>query len=117
MLKYRNSTTKEQFKSYYLDWSEEQIRSVPPQFSTQLKWEITDRFGNVWTVTFTGEVGEFTVEGKTSTGVPFKIWLYLSGDRVEIIKAFDGGRNIRSDRLLGKYKELAHMVMWSRSGS
>lgn len=110
MLKYLNTTTKEQFKSYYLDLAGEKINSVPSQLPTQRSWEITDNFGNAWTVSFTGEVGEFTVEGKMSTGVPFKIWLYLSGDRVEIVKAFDGGRNIRSDRLLGKYKELACMV-------
>lgn len=110
MLKYLNTTTKEQFKSYYLDWAGEKINSVPSQLPTQRSWEIADNFGNTWTVTFTGRVGEFTVEGKTSAGVSFKVWMYLSGDSVEIVKAFDSGRNIRSDRLLKKYKELAHMV-------
>lgn len=110
MLKYRNMTTKEQFKSYYLDWAGERIHSVPSRFFAQRSWEIADNFRNVWTVTFTGEVGEFTVEGTAASGAPFKVWLYLSGDSVEIVKAYDGRQNIRSDVLLRKYKELACMV-------
>lgn len=109
MLKFRNVTSKENFRSY-ADWAEERITPKGTDWPRTCVWLVEDRFGNAWTVTFTGEVGDFTVEGKTSAGTAFKVWLYLSGDSAEIVKAYDGGRNIRSDRLLGKYKELACMV-------
>lgn len=39
-----------------------------------------------------------------------KVYLYLSGDSFEIMRAVEGKRHIQSDRLLGKYKYLALMV-------
>lgn len=108
-MKITNTTTRESFHAH-IDWAEEQIASISTQFPRMRAWKIHDRFGNEWTVTFTGDVGEFTVEGKAENGIPFKVYLYLSGDSFEIIKATDGKRNIRSDRLLGKYKYLALMV-------
>lgn len=109
MLKFQNTTTKENFQSH-VDWAEEWIASAPTPHSGTRSWKIGDRFGNTWGVTFTGNVGEFTVEDTTPEGSPFKVYLYLSGDKIEIVKALDNGRNIQSDRLLGKYKCLALMV-------
>lgn len=109
MLKFQNATTKENFLSR-VSWADEWIASAPTPCSGTRAWKIGDRFGNAWDVTFTGNVGEFTVEGTTPEGSPFKVYLYMSGDKIEIIKALDNGRNIQSDRLLGKYKYLALMV-------
>lgn len=108
-MKITNTTTRERFHAH-IDWAEEQIASIPTRFSGTEAWKIHDRFGNEWVVTFTGDVGEFTVEGKTESGVPFKVYLYLSGDSFEIMRAVEGKRHIQSDRLLGKYKYLALMV-------
>jgi hypothetical protein len=64
---------------------------------------------NQWKLIFTGNVGEFTIGG-TNNGSAFVVAMYLSGDKVEIVEAFERGRCIRSDRLLKKYRELTLMV-------
>ncbi|NBH77049.1 hypothetical protein D3Z52_02390 [Clostridiaceae bacterium] len=92
-MKITNTTTRERFHAH-IDWAEEQIASIPTRFSGTEAWKIHDRFGNEWVVTFTGD----------------KVYLYLSGDSFEIMRAVEGKRHIQSDRLLGKYKYLALMV-------
>ena len=88
----------------------QKIELLPVRWPRMRMWKISDHSGNGWVVTFTGDVGEFTVSGTMESGVPFKVWLYLSGDRFEIMKATEGRRNIKSDRLLRKYRPLGCMV-------
>lgn len=118
MLKFLNVTTKEDFLSYK-DWARQQISPMTTQCSGTQAWKISDHFGNTWDVTFSrngGELtasendGEFTVGGMTTNSSPFKVYLHLCGDAVEIVMATENGRTIRSDRLLKKYRELSVMV-------
>ncbi len=107
-MQYTNVTTKEAFQSY-LDWSGQHIEPLNADSKTIRSWTICDRFMNQWKLIFTGNVGEFTIGG-TNDGAAFVVAMYLSGDKVEIMEAFDRGRCIRSNRLLKKYRELALMV-------
>lgn len=107
-MRYTNVTTKEAFQSH-LDWAEQRIEPLHTDSKTVCSWTIYDRFMNQWKLVFTGNVGEFTVGGINNGGA-FVVAMCLSGDKFEIVEAFDRGRCIRSDRLLKKYKELALMV-------
>lgn len=107
-MRYTNVTTKESFQAH-LDWAEQCIEPLHTDSSTVRSWMICDRFMNQWKLIFTGNVGEFTIGG-TNNGSAFVVAMYLSGDKVEIVEAFERGRCIRSDRLLKKYRELTLMV-------
>ena len=107
-MRYTNVTTKESFQAH-LDWAEQCIEPLHTDSSTVRSWMICDRFMNQWKLIFTGNVGEFTIGG-TNNGSAFVVAMYLSGDKVEIVEAFERGRCIRSDRLFKKYRELTLMV-------
>ena len=107
-MRYTNVTTNESFQAH-LDWAEQCIEPLHTDSSTVRSWMICDRFMNQWKLIFTGNVGEFTIGG-TNNGSAFVVAMYLSGDKVEIVEAFERGRCIRSDRLLKKYRELTLMV-------
>lgn len=109
MIIYQNVTTKENFQKH-IEWANQNIKPIDIQQKSIQEWEISDRFGNVWTVSFNGNVGEFLIENKSHFQTSFVVYLYLSGERIEIVKAVDNGRKIKSDRFLKKYKELALMV-------
>lgn len=107
-MRYTNVTAKAAFQSN-LDWAEQRIEPLDVDNKTVRSWRICDRFLNQWKLIFNGNVGEFTISG-TNDGATFVVAMYLTGDKIEIVEAFDGGRHIRSDRLLKKYRELALMV-------
>lgn len=107
-MQFTNVTTKEAFQSH-LAWAEQHIEPLHADSKTTRSWTICDRFMNQWKLIFTGNVGEFTIGG-SNDGAAFVVAMYLSGDKVEIVEAFDRGRCIRSDRLLKKYTELALMA-------
>lgn len=107
-MRYTNITTKDGFQSY-LEWTGQHMEQTPTRSSSVRSWQIRDRFMNQWDLIFNGNVGEFTIKG-THDGVTFVVAMYLSGDKFEIVEAFDNGRHIRADRLLKKYRDLGLMA-------
>ena len=108
MLTYRNVTTKENFLAN-IEWANQSIKPINTQRKNVREWEINDGFGNTWAVLFNGNVGEFSISN-SQTENPFIVYLYLSGDQFEIVKANDNGRNIQSKRLLKKYNNLTFVI-------
>jgi hypothetical protein len=103
-----NVTTKQELQEA-IDWQGLQIEKTEPPFPLYRSWHVKNKFGSEWTINFVNEVGEFTVSGLN--GEPFTLYLYLSGNKMEIHKAVDSrGRTIQSERLLRKYRHIACMV-------
>lgn len=74
-----------------MDWAEQRIEPLDVDNKTVRSWRICDRFLNQWKLIFNGNVGEFTISG-TNDGATFVVAMYLTGDKIEIVEAFDGGR-------------------------
>jgi hypothetical protein len=108
MIRFTNRTTKEDFVNG-IEWRWQTINPVESDGNFARSWDVADRFENEWKITFTGKVNEFTISNDKHTK-PFILYLILIGDKVEIHKAIENGRNIKSDRLLRKYTRLADMV-------
>ena len=117
MIRLENNTTKEKFLRHIELFKEEihpmQIWTVHVgdynPFRNWKFWELSDPY-NKWIITFTGEVGEFKVEGEEFNGKPFVIYLYLTDSQVEIHMALENGRRLKADRFLNKYKLLAYTI-------
>lgn len=112
MLKFRNMTRLDKFKKS-MEWSGNQIEELKPEGQYPKKaWRISDRFGNVWNVVFTGNVSEFVISNvpQNSYEKPFSVWIVSSGNEIEIHKADKNGRHIKSDLLLKEFANLAMMV-------
>jgi hypothetical protein len=103
-----NVTTKQELQEA-IDWQGLQISPMENPLPRRKSWHVKDRFMNDWKIDFMGEVGEFTVS--SLNGELFTVYLYLSGNKMEIHKAVDSrGRTIQSERLLRKYRHIACMV-------
>ena len=124
MVSINNITTKESFIRHIELFDEEihpmQILSVHVGADSPVRnwkcWELSDKFQNTWTITFTGNVGEFKVEGEEN-GKPFAVFFYFSGSKAEINMAIENGRKLKADRFLNKYKFLAlHICCYFKLG-
>jgi hypothetical protein len=104
MIKFRNLTTRERFDQK-VDLEGLSIRPLGT-----VVWDITNKYGCKWRVRFLGEVGDFAVSGP-GRGRYDNVYLYLSGDKVELYKVIDTrGCTLKSDRFLKKYREVATLV-------
>lgn len=111
MLKFTNTTSKENFLKE-IEWSGKEIKPIEAYGRDQKLWKIIDRFGNEWNVLFTGSVDEYSI-----FNVPhclcdklFRVDIISRGNKIEIHKVTKNGKNIKSDRLLKQFAQLAMMV-------
>lgn len=109
MIKFINRTTHKEFLDI-LKARMQEIKSIESNGKFAGIWAVYDKYENEWKITFTGNVGEFTIANEHDITNPFKVYLYLEDNKVEIRKAIEYKRNITSDRLLRKYSRLATMV-------
>lgn len=110
MITFKNVTTKEKFLKNN-EWAGQTIRPIESWGETTRAWIIEDKFGNEWTLFFSGKSGEFIIGDESGKSVPpFRVYLCVNDNQFSILHAVDNGRKIKSDRLLKKYKELALMV-------
>ena len=111
MWKFINNTTKENFLEN-IEWSGNKIERIQIPFKRPKLWQISDRFGNVWEVLFKGDVGEYSISNvcRYPSDKPFTVDIISNGNKVEIHKAIKNRRNIKSDRLLKQFSQIAMMV-------
>lgn len=105
MLKFENTTTREVFEKS-VGWSKSKIEEMEKQYENQRAWKISDRFGNVWNVLFTGNVDEYRV----SYGNEFSIDILMYENMVEIHRAIKNGRSLKADRNLKQFTQVALLV-------
>ena len=109
MIKFINRMTKEEFFEV-IQWHGQKIEPIESSYKSERIWKVTDKYDNEWKIVFTGNVNEFTISSEQDPVNPFKVYMLLNGDRVEIHKAMEYKRNITSERLLRKYSRIATMV-------
>lgn len=111
MYKFENKTKKKDFVES-IEWSRNIVERIQIPFKKPKQWRISDRFGNVWTILFKGDNNEYSISNvcKYPSDKPFTVDIISSGNKIEIHKAMKNGRNIKSDRLLKSFSELAMMV-------
>lgn len=111
MLILKNNTTKASFESN-LSWNKHKIEELENPYQNQRAWKISDRFGNVWNILFTGNVNEYRIsyEPQYDGDDTFSVDIVTSGDIVEIHQAIKNGRTLKSDRNLKQFINLALML-------
>lgn len=110
MFKFTNVTTKENFLKK-IEWSEEEITPIEAFGNSQKSWKIIDRFDNEWNILFTGndEYSIYSVPHHSCDEL-FRVDIVSSGNKIEIHRATKNGKNIKADRLLKQFAQLAIMV-------
>ena len=105
MLKFENKTTKENFEKS-VSQSKNKIEEMERPHENQRLWKISDCFGNVWNVLFTGNVDEYRISYKDE----FSVDILMYGNMVEIHRAIKNGRKLKADRTLKQFMQLALLV-------
>lgn len=105
MLKFENTTTKESFEKS-VKWSKNKIEEMEKPHENQRLWRILDCFGNVWNMLFTGNIDEYRI----SYSDEFSVDILMSGNMVEIHRAIKDGRNLKADRNLKQFMQLALLM-------
>lgn len=105
MLKFKNTTKREDFKKS-VEWSKRKIEEIEKPHKNQRMWKISDCFGNVWNVLFTGNVDEYRVSYENE----FSADILMHGNMVEIHRAIKNGRNLKADRNLKQFTQVALLV-------
>lgn len=105
MLKFENTTTKESFEKS-VKWSGNKIEEMKKPHGNQRLWKISDCCGNVWDVLFTGNVDEYRISYRDV----FSVDILMYGNMVEIHRAIKNGRNLKADRNLKQFMQLALLV-------
>ncbi len=113
MIKFKNSVTNEQLKKTIED-NGIVITDLPLKNNCIRGWRMTLSNGKTLIIAFTGEVNEWTIGVQSlENGLvtyPEVIDIYSAGDCVEIHRALVGNRNLKAERFLKKYKELALLL-------
>ena len=99
MLKFENTTTKESFEKS-VKWSKNKIEEMEKPHENQRLWRISDCFGNVWNID----------EYRISYSDEFSVDILMSGNMVEIHRAIKDGRNLKADRNLKQFMQLALLM-------
>lgn len=105
MLEFENKTTKESFEKI-VKWNEYKIEEMERPHENQRLWKISDCFGNVWNVLFTSIVDEYRISYKDE----FSVDILIPGNMVEIHRAIKNGRDLRADRSLKQFIQLALLI-------
>lgn len=105
MLKFENTTIKESFEKS-VKWSKNKIEEMEKPHENQRLWRISDCFGNVWNVLFTGNIYEYRI----SYSEEFSVDILMYGNMVEIHRAIKNGRNLKADRTLKQFMQLALLM-------
>lgn len=105
MLKFENKTTKEYFEKA-IKRNKYEIEEIENSHKNQRLWRISDCFGNVWNVLFTGNVDEYRI----SYDDEFSVDILMPGNMVEIHRAIKNGRNLKADRTLKQFVQLALLM-------
>lgn len=92
-------------KSYF-KWSKNKIEEMEKPYENQRLWRISDCFGNIWNVLFTGNVDEYRISYKDE----FSVDILMPGNMVEIHRAIKDGRSLKADRNLKQFMQLALLV-------
>ena len=105
MLRFENKTTKENFEKS-VELSKNKIEEMERPHENQRLWRISNCFGYAWNVLFTGNVDEYRISYKDE----FLVNILMPGNMVEIHRAIKGGRNLKADRNLKQFEELALLI-------
>ena len=105
MLKLENKTTKEYFDKA-IKRNKYKIEEIKNPHENQRLWKISDCFGNIWNVLFSGDVDEYCV----SYSDEFSVNILMYGNMVEIHGAVKNGRNLKADRILKQFAQLALLM-------
>ena len=105
MLRFENKTTKENFEKS-VELSKNKIEEMERPHENQRLWRISNCFGYAWNVLFTGNVDEYRISYKDK----FLVYILMPGNMVEIHRAIKGGRNLKADRNLKQFEELALLI-------
>lgn len=105
MLKFENTTTKESFEKS-VKWRKNKIEEMEKPYENQRLWRISDCFGNIWNVLFTGNVDEYRISYKDE----FSVDILMPDNMVEIHRAIKDGRNLKADRTLKQFMQLALLM-------
>lgn len=105
MLKFENTIIRDDFEKF-VGWNKNKIEEMERQHKNQRLWKISDCFGNVWNVLFTGNADEYRV----SYGNEFSIDILMHGNMVEIHRAIKNGRSLKADRNLKQFTQVALLV-------
>lgn len=108
MLKFINNTTKELFEAT-LSWHKYTLEKLESPFESQILWQLSDRFLNVWNILFCGSVDEYCIsyQPQFNGDDDFLVYIVTYGNIVEIHKAIKNGRTLQADRNLKQFTNLA----------
>lgn len=110
MLKFKNTTTKEDFLRS-VKCRGQKIEPIELSGKIQKAWKISDKFENEWQVYFTKGIEEWSIFNIGRHGeIFFRVDIVLCGSDIEIWRAEKNGKNIKSERLLKQFMQVAIMV-------
>lgn len=111
MYKFTNKMTGEEFAAFR-ERNRHMLKEIPVPCTSQRKWRISDKMGNMWDITFKGDVDEWRIScvGNKPSYTPFTVNVISHGDRVEIHESWKNGRHLTDSRFLRSLSHLAIML-------
>lgn len=111
-MKVKNDISKEEFEEKCKNHGYT-LEPLEPNSKCQKAWKLSEKFFNDgWIIVFTGEVDEFSVYHYHSETEKYarRIDLVLTGDSIEIVRAWANRRTAKSEFLLKRYVPIAKLI-------